>query len=40
LIISDPTQRLVWPKLLALMSHIGYELKQELGDLAVQQGEL
>lgn len=39
LIISDPTQRLVWPKLLALMSHIGYELKQELGDLAVQQGE-
>ncbi|UTO18776.1 hypothetical protein NGC85_12675 [Acinetobacter sp. Z1] len=40
LIISDPTQRLVWPKLLALMSHIGYELKHELGDLAVQQGEL
>lgn len=39
LIICDPTQRLVWPKLLALMSHIGYELKQELGDLAVQQGE-
>lgn len=40
LIVSDPTQRLVWPKLLALMSHIGYELKQELGDLAVQQGEI
>ncbi|MBP7880222.1 hypothetical protein MMO38_05520 [Acinetobacter sp. NIPH 1852] len=39
LIICDPAQRLVWPKLLALMSHIGYELKQELGDLAVQQGE-
>ncbi|ENU30836.1 hypothetical protein F991_01350 [Acinetobacter sp. CIP-A165] len=39
LIICDPAQRLVWPKLLALMSHIGYELKQELGDLAVHQGE-
>ena len=39
LIITDPGQRLVWPKLLALMSHIGYGLKQELGDLAVQQGE-
>lgn len=40
LIICDPSQRLVWPKLLALMSHIGYGLKQELGDLAVQQGEM
>lgn len=39
LIIADPTKRRVWPKLLALMSHIGYSLKQELGDLAVQQGE-
>lgn len=39
LIICDPAQRLVWPKLLALMSHIGYELKRDLGDLAVQQGE-
>lgn len=39
LIICDPAQRLVWPKLLALMSHIGYELKRDLGDLAVKQGE-
>ena len=39
LIICDSSQRLIWPKLLALMTHIGYSLKQELGDLAVQQGE-
>lgn len=39
LIVGDPTQRLVWPKVLALMSYISYGLKQELGDLAVQQGE-
>ncbi|MFX5374042.1 hypothetical protein ABTD20_18830, partial [Acinetobacter baumannii] len=39
LIIGDPSQRLVWPKVLALMSYISYGLKQELGDLAVLQGE-
>lgn len=39
LIIGDPAQRLLWPKVLALMSYISYGLKQELGDLAVQQGE-
>ncbi|MFW2124735.1 hypothetical protein ACG94O_17750, partial [Acinetobacter ursingii] len=39
LIICDSSQRLIWPKLLALMTHIGYSLKQELGDLAVKQGE-
>lgn len=40
LIIGDPEQRLIWPKVLALMSYISYGLKQELGDLAVQQGEV
>lgn len=39
LIIGDPEQRQMWPKVLALMSYISYGLKQELGDLAVQQGE-
>lgn len=39
LIIGDPAQRLIWPKVLALMSYISYGLKQELGDLAVLQGE-
>lgn len=38
-LICDFTQRPVWPKLLALMSNIGYGLKQELGDLAVKQGD-
>lgn len=39
MLICDPTKRLVWPKLLALMSSVGYELKRDLGDLAVKQGE-
>lgn len=38
LMVRDPATRDVWPKLLALMSHIGYALKRELGDLAVSQG--
>ncbi|MEC7119896.1 MAG: hypothetical protein VXW65_08355 [Pseudomonadota bacterium] len=39
LLISDPTKRAVWPKLLALMNGINYGLKRRLGDLAVRQGE-
>lgn len=39
LIIRDPSKRHVWPKLLALMSNIGYAAKRELGDLAVSQGD-
>lgn len=39
MLICDPSKRLVWPKLLALMSSVGYELKRKLGDLAVKQGE-
>lgn len=39
MLICDPTKRMVWPKLLALMSSVGYELKRQLGDLAVKQGE-
>lgn len=39
LIVCDPAKRQVWPKLLALMSNIGYDLKRQLGDLAVLQGD-
>lgn len=39
LIVCDPSKRPVWPKLLALMSNIGYDLKRQLGDLAVLQGD-
>jgi hypothetical protein len=39
MLICDPTKRLIWPKLLALMSSVGYDLKRKLGDLAVKQGE-
>lgn len=39
LIVCDPAKRAVWPKLLALMSNIGYDLKRQLGDLAVLQGD-
>jgi len=39
LIVQDDTRRALWPKILALVTHVSYELKRELGDLAASQGE-
>ncbi len=39
MIVCDPSRRELWPKLLALVTNVGYGLKRELGDLAAQQGD-
>lgn len=39
LIVSDPNQRLLWPKLLSLVVNVSDTMKRELGDLAASQGE-
>ncbi|HSW13545.1 MAG TPA: hypothetical protein VLI06_11945, partial [Solimonas sp.] len=39
LIVQDTSRRELWPKILALVTNVGYELKRELGDLAASQGE-
>lgn len=39
LIFADESRRELWPSVLALMTHAGYGLKRELGDLAAEQGD-
>ncbi len=39
LLVCDESRRDLWPSLLALLTHAGYGLKRELGDLASEQGE-
>jgi hypothetical protein len=39
LVVCDASRRELWPSLLALLTHAGYGLKRELGDLAAAQGE-
>ncbi|MEO6698440.1 MAG: hypothetical protein ABIR53_02780 [Paraperlucidibaca sp.] len=39
LLVCDEARRELWPSLLALLTHAGYGLKRELGDLAAAQGE-
>lgn len=39
MIVCDPSRRELWPKLLALVTNVGYGLKRELGDLAASQGD-
>lgn len=39
LMVCDDSRRDLWPALLALVSHVGYGLRRELGDLAAAQGE-
>ena len=39
LIVCDESRRELWPSVLALMTHVGYGLKRELGDLAAAQGD-
>lgn len=39
LLVCDSARRELWPSVLALMTHAGYGLKRELGDLAAEQGE-
>ncbi len=39
MIVCDQSRRELWPKLLALVTNVGYGLKRELGDLAASQGD-
>jgi hypothetical protein len=39
LLVLDPARRPLWPKILSLVTHVGYVLKRELGDLAASQGD-
>lgn len=39
LLVLDPSRRPLWPKILSLVTHVGYVLKRELGDLAASQGD-
>lgn len=39
LMVLDPARRPLWPKILSLVTHVGYALKRELGDLAASQGD-
>lgn len=39
LLVQDRSRRPLWPKILALVTHVGYVLKRELGDLAASQGD-
>ncbi|MGH8529582.1 MAG: hypothetical protein ACRETN_07050 [Nevskiales bacterium] len=39
LVVQDPARRELWPKVLALITHVSYALKHELGELAAGQGE-
>ncbi|GAC1371625.1 MAG: hypothetical protein NVS3B3_05170 [Aquirhabdus sp.] len=39
LIVSDPTRRALWPKLLALVVNVSDSMKRQLGDLAASQGD-
>ncbi len=39
LIVSDPSRRPLWPKLLSLVVNVSDTMKRELGDLAASQGD-
>ncbi|WP_410212016.1 hypothetical protein [Aquirhabdus sp.] len=39
LIVCDVSKRLLWPKLLALVTNVSDSMKRELGDFAASQGE-
>lgn len=39
LIVNDPSQRALWPKLLSLVVNVSDSMKRELGDLAASQGD-
>ena len=39
LIVRDPARRALWPKILALVTNVGYARKRELGELAAAQGD-
>lgn len=39
MIVSDPSRRLLWPKLLSLVVNVSDTMKRQLGDLAASQGD-